>query len=58
MDQEMNKDLQDFMKPHQWINSLTMSEVEELVLEFQSPVNKTKKDISKTEDQAQTLMLI
>jgi len=58
MDQEMNKDLLDFMKPHQWINSLTMSEVEELVLEFQSPVNKTKKDISKTEDQAQTLMLI
>jgi len=58
MDQEMNKDLQDFMKPHQWINSLTMSEVEELVLEFQSPVNKTKKDILKTEDQAQTLMLI
>jgi len=58
MDQEMNKDLQDFMKLHQWINSLTMSEVEELVLEFQSPVNKTKKDILKTEDQAQTLMLI
>lgn len=52
----MSKDSPGFMKPHQWIPSLTMLEVEEQVLEFQLPVNKTKKDISKTEDQLQILM--
>lgn len=58
MELEMNKDLQVFMKPHLWNLFHTMSEVEEQVLEFQLPVNKIKKDISKIEDQAQTLMLI
>ena len=56
MEMVMSKDSPGFMKPHQWIPSLTMLEVEEQVLEFQLPVNKTKKDISKTEDQLQILM--
>jgi len=54
----MNKDLLDYMKHLVWMNSLINQEVEEPVLEFQSTLNKIKKDISKTEDPHQILMHI